>query len=115
MTYDATSLADLVRRCLETAPLTPLSEIAQAAQVDRHTLTRALIAVRGVTFRQVRTEVLRQRVASMKSADPPRSVKAIAFELGYHAANSLSRQSPGVNSRRRTSSSVRARQRQGRT
>jgi methylphosphotriester-DNA--protein-cysteine methyltransferase len=115
MTYDAPSLADLVRRCLEAAPLTPLSAISQASRIDRHTLTRALREVHGLTFREMRADILRRRVASVKTADPPRSVKEIAFELGYRAANSLSRQRRGVNGRRPTSPPSRGKDRQGRS
>ena len=114
MTYDASSLAGLVRRCLEAAPLTPLSAISRVVLIDRHTLTRALLTTEGVTFRQLRADILRKRVESVRTVVPPRSIKEIAFELGYQAANSLSRRNPGINGRRLTPPSAREPGRQGR-
>jgi methylphosphotriester-DNA--protein-cysteine methyltransferase len=100
MTYDAVALAELVRRCLEAAPLTPLSAISETARIDRHTLTRAIRSVYALTFRELRARVLRERVARLRLDDPSRSGKEIAFALGYRAANSLARQEGRQNTRR---------------
>ncbi len=90
--YDAWYLTQFVRRCLENAPLTSLTQMARAANVDRHTLTRALRTAEGLTFRQLRSDTLRRRIAVARTTAPPRSVKEIAFELGYRVPSSLARQ-----------------------
>ena len=101
MGYDAPSLVILVERILESAPLTTLAAISKGTGIGRHTFTRALRGVSGVTFREKRTEVLRARVEKSKYGDTPRTIKEIAFDLGYRSANSLSRRMPGINGRRR--------------
>jgi len=89
--YEPLALANLVRRRLRAAPLTTLRSIAAAADVDRHTVARALKAAEGRTFRQIQVEALRNLVAQTRTAHPLGSIKAVAFDAGYRNPGSLTR------------------------
>ncbi|HET9784442.1 MAG TPA: hypothetical protein VFP94_05705 [Terriglobales bacterium] len=88
MAYDPV----LICRCLEDhlarAPRLRLSQLAAGLGVDRHTITRAL-ASSGQSFRAMQEEATRTAMERLAAADPPRSGKMLAEELGFSSPVAL--------------------------
>lgn len=91
MAYHTEPLAQIVRARLALHPCLSLSEIARELGVSRHALSRALRNIHGASFRQLRCAAMSQAAESLLSDQPHKSVKEIAFSLGYRSPQAFSR------------------------
>lgn len=91
MAYQLASLARLVLERLRLSAGTSLAGAAHELKVERHTLERALRKATGKTFRELRAEVVGKKAVALLSAEPNRSVKEVAFSLGYQSPRAFSR------------------------
>src|SRR5262245_36224667 len=91
MSYDHTSVATAVRAHLLDAPRSSLESICKQLAVERHTVRRALRNTFGLNSRQLQRICVLERAGSLQAETRIRSVKEIAFELGYNSPQSLSR------------------------
>lgn len=91
MAYQPKLLSRLIESRLTSCPQLSLRELALELHVDRHTLQRALRNTRGVIFRELKTHGLARRAATILWTTPDRSIKEIAFSLGFKSTRSFSR------------------------
>ena len=88
MAYDPALICRRLAEQLAQAPRLRLSQLATRMGVDRHTITRAL-ASSGQSFRAMQAEATRKAMEKLEAADPPRSVKMLADELGFSSPVAL--------------------------
>lgn len=91
MCYSYHSIADQVCRELETNPRVTLGSLTSLLGVERHTVTKALRIATGSSFRQIRQSIIACKARSFLSEDSTRSVKEIAYSLGFSSPRSLHR------------------------
>jgi len=85
--YDHERLLLTIRKQLARSPSSGLAEIASSLGVSQRTLERCLNA-RGVRFRDLRSEVLIERVRSLFGSSL-QSKKEIAYALGFSSPGAL--------------------------
>ena len=76
---------------LHRSPSRLLGEFARELRVSQRTIEKAIIAASGKTFRELREEILVERVRSAFASEPTRGIKGLASELGYKSARSFAR------------------------
>jgi len=91
MSYDLNELAKRVATTLKRQPLTSLAALSRDLRLDRHTVTRALRAHLGKSFREVQDEVLVDFVRTEIARCPTMSIKEIASSVGYNHSRSMAR------------------------
>lgn len=84
-------LVDGALRHLRHAPALRLEDLARQLHLSRRTLENAIIMRTGKTFRDLRGELLVERVKNLLESDPARAIKELSFELGYKSARSFAR------------------------
>lgn len=84
-------LVDIVLRRLRLAPSTLLDDLIGELQVSRRTLQNAINMITGKTFRELRDELLVERVKSLLEFDPTRGIKELSFKLGFKSPRSFAR------------------------
>jgi AraC-like DNA-binding protein len=89
VSYEATAIAQSIRRLLMERPSTRLREISTTLGVERHTATRCLLRVFGTSFRQLQSECLVTRREALRQQGA--TLKEIAFRLGYSSAEVMSK------------------------
>ncbi len=89
MAYDRFALFDRVREALASAPHTSLSTMAQRLRVERHTIERTVQSLARKTFREFRAEALAAK--ALKLLTSGRSIKEVAFLVGYRSPRGFSR------------------------
>lgn len=91
MCYSYRSIADQVCRELESNPRVTLGSLTSLLGVERHTVTKALRIATGASFRQIRQSIIARKARSFLSEPSTRSVKEIAYSLGFSSPRSLHR------------------------
>lgn len=91
MAYNLFGLADQAQRQLLTNPGMTLSQLSGHLGVARHTVTKALHARFGRSYRQCRREALLMWTAKLLFEEHPRSIKEIALTLGYKSPKAFAR------------------------
>lgn len=84
-------LVDVALRRLSLAPSTLLEGLTRELQVSRRTLQNAINMITGKTFRELRDELLVERVKSLLESQPTREIKELSFELGFESPRSFAR------------------------
>jgi len=91
MAYQCDMLVRAVQQMLMQAPARTLSSIASELHVSRHTISNAISAQDGVSFRNLQAECLKAcATARLADVTTPHSIKEVAH-LGYTAPRSFSR------------------------
>ncbi|MGB8474092.1 MAG: helix-turn-helix domain-containing protein [Candidatus Acidiferrum sp.] len=91
LSYDHTLLFDVVRQYLRQTPCRVLGDLALELRVSRRTIENSVHVAAGKTFRDVRKEILIERVRNILASDPTMSVKELSFAVGFKSASSFSR------------------------
>jgi two-component system response regulator YesN len=91
MAYHLIRLADLVRTHLDVEPRLRLSQLSWRLGVSRQTLEKAVRAATGKSFRQCRSELLVVKARELLTSDGTRSIKEIAYSLGYRSPQAFAR------------------------
>jgi len=91
VTYPADVLAERVKRRLEETPAVCLATLASEYGVSCRTVRRALTAQLGISFRGLQAQSLRVHVDRLRRGDGVRSLKEVAYALGYRSPKAFSR------------------------
>jgi AraC-like DNA-binding protein len=91
MAYDLPGLFIKISRHLKTVPYLTLEDLSKQIRVERHTIEKAVKQATGRTFRETRNRILLEHAQGLLEMHPDRSIKEVAFELGYRSQRSFSR------------------------
>ncbi len=91
MAYDFGGLFGQIEACLLARPRIALATLAKQVGVERHTVEWAVREATGNSFRQVQAEIISKRAVELLRLEPSRSIKEIAFLLGYKSRRAFSR------------------------
>jgi transcriptional regulator GlxA family with amidase domain len=91
MAYDLHRIFLQVRHNLELTPSMSLAQLSRNLRIERHTVEKAVKRAIGVTFREFRNGVLLRRAQDLLRDESNRTIKEVAFALGYRSQGSLSR------------------------
>ena len=91
MAYDLHRLFLQVRQNLELTPSASLAQLSKNLGIERHTVEKAVKSATGLTFREFRNGVLLRRAQELLKDECNRTIKEVAFMLGYRSQGSLSR------------------------
>lgn len=91
MSYKHTLLLDAISNHLSRTPSGRLEDISRELRVSRRTLQEVVSAATGRTFRDFREEMLVERVRDLLESYPTRTIKEVAFDLGYKSPRSFAR------------------------
>jgi len=76
---------------LQRTPYGLLGNLSRALGVSQRTIERTVFIASGKTFRDLRKEVLIERVTAVFVSFPARPIKRVAFDLGYNSPRSFAR------------------------
>jgi AraC-like DNA-binding protein len=91
MVYDLHRIFLLVVQHLERTPSISLTGVSNNLRIERHTVAKAIRSATGVTFRELRNRALLKHACDLLNGESNRTVKEVAFTLGYCSQGSLSR------------------------
>src|ERR671925_167528 len=91
MLYAHKFLLDAMLSHLHQSPYCLLGDLALQLRVSRRTIENSIHIVAGKTFRDLRKEILLERVRSLLASTPTMSVKELSFAVGFKSASSFSR------------------------
>ena len=84
-------LLDAILFRLHQSPCTLLGDLALELQVSRRTIKNSIRIAVGKTFRDLRKEILLNRIKDILVSNSEASVKELAFAVGFKSASSFSR------------------------
>lgn len=91
MVYDPHRIFLQVIQRLAVRPFTSLTQLADDLGIERHTIAKAVKSTTGLTFRDFRKIELLKHARSFLKHESNRTIKEVAFMLGYRSQGSLSR------------------------
>lgn len=91
MSYDPRLAFEQIQQLFAADPRRSLLELSTTLALDRHTITRAVRAATGVTFEKWRERELYRLICDLLAEDTLRSIKEIAFRVGYSSPRALCR------------------------
>lgn len=91
MAYDLHGIFLQVTRRLDMTPFISLTQISENLDVERHTIAKAVKSATGSTFREFRKSMLLKHARSLLKHESNRTIKEVAYALGYRSQGSLSR------------------------
>lgn len=91
MHYHTAVLFERVRRELEHEPRLSLAQLSSRLSVHRHTIEKAVQASASRTFRSMQQEILFRKACELLNADDARSIKEVAFSLGFGSTRAFGR------------------------
>lgn len=91
MSYERTLLSDAVLAHLRRLPMVRLDDLSRELRVSRRTIEKTVEALTGKTFREMRKEILIERLTGILQSHPSLAIKEISFELGYKSPRSFAR------------------------
>lgn len=91
MLHEHEFLFDAVLYHLYQTPYCLLGDLALQLRVSRRTLENCIHLAAGKTFRDLRREILLDRVRSILVSNPAISVKELSFTVGFKSSSSFSR------------------------
>jgi AraC-like DNA-binding protein len=91
MAYDPQRILLQITRYLDMTPSISLTQLSNRLGIERHTIEKAVKKATGSTFRDLRTSALLKHAHRLLKDDSNRTVKEVAFALGYRSQGSLSR------------------------
>lgn len=91
MAYDANRIFLQVVQQLEMTPSVSLAQLSSNLGIERHTIEKTVKNATGSTFREFRARALLKRACGLLTDQSNRSIKEVAFALGYRSQSSFSR------------------------
>ena len=91
MAYDYSQICDLVQTAVQARPQLTLRLIATQLGVERHTITAAIRATRGESFREFKNAAIARRAHELLCMDGTRSIKEISYDMGFRSPRSFER------------------------
>jgi AraC-like DNA-binding protein len=91
MVYDLHRVFLQVIRHVETRPTISLAQLSSNLGIERHTIAKAIKNATGLSFREFRNNVLLKRACGLLKDESNRTIKEVAFAIGYQSQGSLSR------------------------
>jgi AraC-like DNA-binding protein len=91
MLHERQLVLNAVLHQLSRAPSCPLGEVSRELCVSRRTIEKAISITTGKTFRDLREQMLVERVKSLLESHPTRTIKEVSFDLGYKSPRSFAR------------------------
>lgn len=91
MAYDLQRIFMQVNQQLEITPAVSLIQLSTILHIERHTIAKTIKNSTGKTFREFRHDVLLKRAQGLLKDECNRTIKEVAFALGYRSQGSLSR------------------------
>jgi len=91
MSHKHQLLLNAVFHQLRRTPSCPLGDLSRELCVSRRTLQNAINIITGNTFRDLRDELLVERVKSILESHPTLGIKELSFELGFKFPRSFAR------------------------
>ena len=82
---------DAILFYLRRKPCGLLGDLSLELRVSRRTVENTVRVAAGKTFRDLRVEMLVERVKSLLESDPTRTIKEMSFDLGYKSPRSFAR------------------------
>lgn len=76
---------------LRRTPCGLLGQLSQELRVSRRTIENTVRVAAGKTFRDLRDEILVERVSSIVASRPTVSIKELSFAVGFKSASSFAR------------------------
>jgi len=89
MGYDRAELVSRLKAALAKEPTRSLKSIADELNVGRHTITRVLRLLEGVTFEQLRLRTIADALDRIRANSRPLTGKEIAARLGFSCQRRL--------------------------
>jgi NAD(P)H-flavin reductase/AraC-like DNA-binding protein len=89
--HSYSSIKNLVFSTLDLNPHSTLQSIADGLAIDRHTVTRAIHATTGISFRQLRQSVILNKARSLLFDGGTRSIKELSYTAGFGSPRSFQR------------------------
>lgn len=96
MAYDLPRLFHQIKSDLASNPRVSLAALSLKLKVERHTIEKAVRAMDGRRFRDLRNELMLGRAKALLSADVTLSIKEVAYLLGYRSPQAFARFVRGV-------------------
>lgn len=91
MVYDPNRIFLQVVRHLEMTPSISLKQLSINLGIERHTIEKAVKSSTGSTFREFRGKILLKLAYGLLTDQSNRTIKEVAFSLGYRSQGSFSR------------------------
>jgi AraC-like DNA-binding protein len=91
MVYDLHRIFLQVTQNIEMMPSISLMQLSNNLGIERHTIAKAIKNATGLSFRKFRTSVLLKHVRDLLKDESNRTIKEVAFAVGYRSQGSLSR------------------------
>jgi len=91
VSYEYNFLLDAILLHLQRTPYGLLGSLSRALGVSQRTIERTIIRASGKTFRDLREEILVERVTAIFTSHPTRPIKQLSFDLGCSSPRSFAR------------------------
>jgi AraC-like DNA-binding protein len=91
MVYDLHRIFLQVTQHVEMTPSISLMQLSNNLGIERHTIAKAIKNATGLSFREFRNSVLLKHVRDLLKDESNRTIKEVAFAVGYRSQGSLSR------------------------
>jgi transcriptional regulator GlxA family with amidase domain len=91
MVYDLHRIFLQVTRDVEMAPSISLTQLSRKLGIERHTIEKAVKNATGSPFREFRASIVLKHARGLLRDQSNRTIKEVAFILGYRSQGSLSR------------------------
>ena len=91
MVYDLHRIFLQVTRHIEMMPCISLMQLSNILGIERHTIAKAIKNATGLSFREFRNSVLLKHACDLLKDESNRTIKEVAFAVGYRSQGSLSR------------------------
>jgi AraC-like DNA-binding protein len=91
MVYDLHRIFLQVTRHVGVMPSISLTRLSNNLGVERHTIAKAIKNATGLSFREFRNSVLLKHACGLLKDESNRTIKEVAFAVGYQSQGSLSR------------------------
>jgi AraC-like DNA-binding protein len=82
---------DAILFYLRRKPCGLLGDLSLELRVSRRTIENTVRAAAGKTFRDLRDEILVERIRSIVASRPTMSIKELSFAVGFNSASSFAR------------------------
>lgn len=89
--YTQRQLFSRITLSLQSKPHCSLAELSRELRVGRRTIQNAVSAVTGKRFRDLRDEVLLEKVKGLLASAPSAAIKEVSFEVGYRSPCAFAR------------------------
>lgn len=91
MAYDLRGLFETIKREVKAKPHSSLDILAKDLRVSRNTIKKAVRVTTKQSFHQFRIQCMLVSALELLTASPGKSIKEVAFDLGFNSARSFER------------------------